>query len=41
VETRKCKLDELKIEEREFYTSLMNAIMQGYRACPHCIGNTT
>ena len=41
LETRRCKLDDLKIEEREFYTSLMNAIMQGYRACPHCIGNTT
>ena len=37
LETRKCKIEEIKTEERELYTSLMKAIMQGYTACPHCI----
>ena len=40
LETRKCKLEEIKTEERELFTSLMKAIMQGYVACPHCIGYT-
>ena len=40
IEARSCKLEEIKTEERELFTSLMKAIMQGYRACPHCIGNT-
>jgi len=40
LETRRCKVEEIKAEERELFTSLMKAIVQGYRACPHCIGNT-
>ena len=40
LETRRCKLEEIKTEERELFTSLIKAIMQGYTACPHCIGNT-
>jgi hypothetical protein len=40
LETRRCKIEEIKTEERELFTSLMKAIMQGYTACPHCIGNT-
>ncbi len=40
LEARRCKLEEIKTEERELFTSLMKAIMQGYVACPHCIGYT-
>ena len=40
LEARSCKIEQIKTEERELFTSLMKAIMEGYRACPHCIGNT-
>jgi DNA replication initiation complex subunit (GINS family) len=39
LETYRCKLEDIKTEEREIFTSLMKAIMEGYTACPHCIGN--
>jgi len=38
LETHRCKLEDIKTEEREIFTSLMNAIMEGYTTCPHCIG---
>jgi len=39
LETPRCKIEEIKTEEREIFTSLMKAVMQGYTACPYCIGN--
>jgi hypothetical protein len=39
LETRRCKIEEIKTEEREIFTSLMKAVMQGYTTCPYCIGD--
>jgi hypothetical protein len=39
LETRKCKLNEINPENRELFSTLEDAIKEGYEKCQYCMGN--